>query len=76
MKSYTTAQSEARARLNIARSPATLLDILAAFVDECENGYSWDISEYNNELRARDELGEVIAAPELQSYEEHAELVA
>lgn len=35
------------------------LDQWQSFVEECEDGYDWDISEYNNEVRCREKLEEL-----------------
>lgn len=49
-------------------SPADLVRRWESFVEECESGYSWDISEYDNEIRARRALGLLLEAPELQRF--------
>lgn len=38
---------------DIAESPASLLARWSDFVEQCEEGYQWDVSEYENELRTR-----------------------
>jgi hypothetical protein len=73
MQLYIEAQQAVLARLQ--SPPVTfLLEQWKFIVEECESGYRWDISEYHNEIRARDYLEDVLAAPELSSYLEHGEL--
>ena len=56
------------------KSPATLLDQWSWFVDECENGYRWDISEYDSELSVRRTLDILLEAKSLSAFAEIAEL--
>jgi hypothetical protein len=71
---YVERQSEVRERLGIPETPSSLVDRWSSFVEECEDGYGWDYSEYLNELRVRDQLGALLDAPELAAFPEHAEL--
>lgn len=68
---YSETQNAVLQKLNVQQSPSSLLDRWESFVLECETGYSWDYSEYLNELRVRDVLEELLAAPELSGFEEH-----
>lgn len=72
---YSEEQARVLDRLGINETPSTLLDRWEMLVGECESGYSWDYSEYRNELRVRDLLEGVLRAPELLKYEEHDELM-
>jgi hypothetical protein len=36
----------------VSFSPAELVSRWESFVEECEGGYSWDVSEYTDEIRA------------------------
>lgn len=72
---YVVAQDRVRIRLGIRDTPAELIAKWDALVSECEHGYSWDFSEYENEMVARDWLEVIVREPELQPYEEHNELV-
>lgn len=54
--------------------PSDLVRIWEGFVEECEKGYQWDVSEYNNEIRVRDDLDLLLRAPSLQKCSELAEL--
>lgn len=71
---YAAAQADVGARLGIAKNASTLLEEWIAFVDECEECYSWDVSEYDHEIAVRDRLASILEAPELQRYDEHREL--
>ena len=71
---YVERQSEVRGRLGIPDTPSSLLDRWRSFVEDCEDGYGWDYSEYSSELRVRDQLGALLDAPELSAFPEHAEL--
>lgn len=49
-------------------SPAALVEGWDSFVKECEAGYSWDISEYDNEIRVRRDLERLLKAESLQEF--------
>jgi hypothetical protein len=74
MLTYIASQDMVRTRAHIQRTTAELVDIWDALVDECQEGYSWDISEFRNELASRDQLEEILRAPELVPYREHRQL--
>ncbi len=42
-------------------SPSSLVGIWEGLVQECEGGYQWDLSEYDNDISCRDHLGEILA---------------
>lgn len=44
-----------------------------AFIAECSDGYSWDISEYRNELRVRNDIEVLVSSERLLRYDEHKE---
>lgn len=66
---------EILAAAGIPNTPADLVGRWEGFVYECETGYCWDISEYDNEIRARRALDLLIEAESLQIYPERDELV-
>lgn len=72
---YHIAQDEVRIQHNITRSGAELLAAWAAFVHEVEDGYDWDISEYRNEIRVRDELSVLAVSDVLTPFVEHADFL-
>src|SRR3989442_1113353 len=72
--SYEAAQEAARTRLGIGKSASQLLDEWNALIDACDEGYSWDVSEYNNEMLARDQLATMLDDQELQGFAKHADL--
>ena len=51
-------------------SPVTLLAQWEQFVTWCEDGYQWDVSEYNNELQVREKLETILSAGRLRTYPE------
>jgi len=57
-------------------SPAQLLTQWQQFVNWCEEGYRWDVSEYRNELSVRDRLERLLTAERLQPFRELGELKA
>jgi hypothetical protein len=57
-------------------SPAQLLAQWDQFVQWCEERYSWDVSEYLNELSVREKLERVLTAEQLQPFPELRELRA
>lgn len=71
---YQVAQAESLARLGVRESAALLVAKWEALVSECEDGYSWDVSEYWNELRVRDVLESLLEERSLQTFDGHAEL--
>jgi hypothetical protein len=56
-------------------SAAQLLDAWQALIEEVEEGYEWDISEFRNELRARGALEQLRAAAMEERFDGHEELV-
>jgi hypothetical protein len=73
--SYQEAQETVRRRAKIADTPAELVAQWEYLISQAEEGYSWDFSEYLNEIRARDALELLLSAPELCTYTEHKDLV-
>ncbi len=71
---YTQAQAIVREHHGIKDTASTLLDKWENLVLECESGYSWDYSEFLNELRVRDEIETILSVPELHRYKEHGVL--
>jgi hypothetical protein len=71
---YWAAQEAARARLGIGASASQLLDQWNALIDACVEGYSWDVSEYNNEMFARDQLARILDDEELRGFAAHKDL--
>jgi len=53
-------------------SPATLVSRWDGFVRSCEDGYTWDVSEYTNEVAVRSVLERLLTAPSLAPYPEQA----
>lgn len=51
-------------------SPATLLDAWSNFVSQCEEGYEFPLDEYDYDLNVRDKIEKILAAPELQGFDE------
>lgn len=60
----------AAAPCNYNNSPAHLLDLWEYFVDECREGYRWDVSEYDNEISVRDTLERLLTARDLEPFPE------
>jgi hypothetical protein len=56
-----------------AAMPAMLLRKWEQFIESCEDGYSWDVSEYNNEIRVRDQIESILGSDKLQRFEELSE---
>lgn len=52
------------------KSPASLVRQWDGFVSSCEEGYSWDVSEYNDEIGVRTTLERILTAKTLVSYSE------
>lgn len=75
MDNYTAAQDDVRAAHGIARTGATLIHSWEALIEECTDGYSWDISEYRNELRVRNEIETLVSSEHLRQYEDHDQFV-
>ena len=57
------------------RSAASLLTAWSSFVDECEQGYSWDVSEYRNELGVRAQIELIVVAKSLNGFGEHQQFL-
>jgi hypothetical protein len=74
LANYWAAQEAARARLGIAASASQLVDQWNALIDECVEGCPWDVSEYNNEMLARDQLARILDDEELQGFAAHKDL--
>ena len=55
-------------------SPAQLLAQWQQFVNWCDEGYRWDVSEYWNELSVREKLEQLLTADRLQPFQELGEL--
>ena len=55
-------------------SPAQLLAQWGQFVEWCQEGYNWDVSEYMNELSVRERLERLLTAENLQPFPELREL--
>lgn len=72
---YAEQQAQILKKLGITTTASTLLEAWASLVEECEAGYSWDYSEYRNELAVRDKLEALLSSKELALYQEHSELV-
>jgi len=68
---YNTEQASLRRLHGIKRDAAGLLESWSELIRECEEGYQWDVSEYQNEMRARDELEVIASADALQHFDEH-----
>ena len=49
-------------------SPAELVSMWESFVEECEVGYCWEISEYDNEIRARRALELLLDSSALKNF--------
>ncbi len=62
--------------LNISRDLPELITCWLGFVEDCEEGYSWDVSEYNNEIHVRNELEEILTNPELMTFQEHSSFIS
>ncbi|MBI5610857.1 MAG: hypothetical protein HY902_18405 [Deltaproteobacteria bacterium] len=76
MDSYTSAQDAVRAAHGISRTGAALIESWEAFVEECATGYSFDIAEYRNELRVRNEIEVLVSSERLRRYKDHDSFVA
>ena len=70
---YMEAQQDVLSSLGEGCSAASLLDAWSAFVEEVEEGYAWDESEYRNEVRVRGQIELVMEAESLQKFVEHRE---
>ena len=55
-------------------SASSLLERWDAFVDECEEGYRWDYSEYLSEVEVRAVLEGLEVDQGLNRYAEHQEI--
>lgn len=75
MNGYTAAQDGIRVGHGIARTGAKLIESWEAFIKECVDGYSWDISEYRNELRVRNDIETLVSSEHLRQYEAHDQFV-
>lgn len=71
-KTYNSQQQELLRSMQIDSSGADLLTDWSSFVHECEEGYSWDYSEFLHELGVRRSLDLVSKSSLLFSYKEHA----
>ncbi len=71
MANYLDSRRKLIEKLNISRDLPDLITCWSAFVEECEEGYSWDVSEYNNEIRVRNELEQLLTNSELIQFQEH-----
>lgn len=76
MRSYVGEQDAVRSREGIEASGSSLLDMWGDLIAECETGYQWEMSELRNELRVRDQLQTLAAAPTLQAFAEHRDFEA
>ena len=56
------------------RSPAALIEMWKQFVEEVEEGYRWDVSEYLNEIRVRDALDSILADQRLAHFSQVREI--
>jgi hypothetical protein len=68
---YNTAQGQVRSRHGITKSGAALLKAWDAFVQEVEEGYEWDVSEYRNEIRVRDRIEAIASSAVLTHFAQH-----
>lgn len=75
MKTYGEAQSEALGQIGIRMSVPSMLERWSDFIDECEAGYQWDVSEYNQELGVRSALESLAKDERLKHYAEHSEVL-
>jgi hypothetical protein len=73
---YYIAQEKVCRSANIRISASALLDAWGSFVDQVENGYEWDISEYRNDLRVRDSLEVIASSAKLNMYPEHDDFLS
>jgi hypothetical protein len=73
MTDYSTAQKEACLRLHVTRSGSELILAWSQFVEQCTDGYRWDISEYRNEIRVREDIENLLREESLASCREHAD---
>ncbi len=55
---------------SLDESPWDLVDKWQLLTDECEVGYRWDISEFDNEVRCRQLLDDLFCSTELQQCSE------
>lgn len=54
--------------------PSTLISQWQGFIEGCEEGYRWDVSEYDNEMSARRELELLLSSSALQGFAEIRDL--
>lgn len=71
MKNYCALQDEVRIHHGISRTGAQLIDCWGAFVEECCEGYEWDISEYRNEIRVRRHIETLLRSDALAGHPDH-----
>jgi hypothetical protein len=57
-------------------SPSSLLEQWRDFVEQCHEGYGWDLSEYDNEVRVRTRIERLLRAPQLRHFPEVREYAA
>lgn len=57
--------------MQVSRSGSSLLEDWSSFVEECEEGYSWDYAEFLHELQVRCWLDTLAKSPGLATYNEH-----
>jgi len=71
MGTYLETRRKLLEQLDISKDIPDLIACWSEFVEECEEGYSWDISEYNNEIRVRNDLEKLLTNAELLRFQEH-----
>jgi hypothetical protein len=72
---YSEEQSDLLRRRGVLVSASSLLERWDAFVDECEEGYRWDYSEYLSEVEVRAVLEGLEVDQGLNRYAEHQEFL-
>ena len=73
MGKYSKVLAESVKRHGISGNVPHLLECWRSLIEDCEDGYSWDVSEYNSEIRVRSELESLLKDVVLQPFKEHDE---
>jgi hypothetical protein len=68
LEDYISAVARLLQSIGCSASPAELVSMWESFVEECEVGYRWDISEYDNEIRVRRALELLLESPALKHF--------
>ena len=74
MSNYSDALNEAIRLRGLDRGVPQLLDCWQSLIEDCEDGYQWDVSEYNSELRMRKDIETLLTDKALSGYDEHRHL--